>query len=777
MDHLQSNNDNVDLLSEVVNQSSIMDSQIVLEQHDDQHPNNNNNIGQQDGDNNKLELLQSTNTNITNHSTGTNFVNMDKIQLASSDISTDIHELHLHPQQQMISADSGTNIQQKTSSILNIQEQQPFGSNLVAIFTDEHITNTESTLQHKHSSSLASSNSLTTTIEPVILGESQQQQQSLQTNLSLNSDMVIIDQQLQQQQQSTFSQAVIQPQPTQQQQIVIPQQQGTFQPTIVTPNTAHIIAAAAAAQQPTKIVNTNNPQNKGHVVNFPKLALATSTNLSTNQQQQPGQIFLTNQILGSNVSTIPAGNISYILPANASLGRQAFVINQLPSGSGNKSGTASAINTSTANLKLVQTSQGQQFILAPFKPIVSSSTGGGGSGFQQPGVVSIKSAPTAQKSLPTGAATIHLQSTGRGTVSSSNVGQATTATTAQLLPLGTQLAQNPAPQQQQLIILSPIKQPVAMQAKGTAAFVRPSSLKLLTSPSSSRSATVSSTKFQQIAPAPAPSKTQRMIAPSPTPVLANKSSISITTGSTKPIQTLVNTNSKNLQYVSFVPVSASAQLSNHTNQQHLTQPSTKRIAPLLGKSGGIAKQNSLTGASNSTVKPNRFHLATTGFHGTSPQKVLINPNSIKISTTIARSGSLSTSSSTSSSSIAYTAASTKMSTTAQAKTAKPTSIWMLPKQQVIKVENTAKTSVGSLMANVGGTFQIQTTKPMPTACTPASKFVPIAPNPHSSVLMATAVTVGPISSSVGGSSTTSIHHHHHQDQHKQMVTTSKVSLR
>ena len=260
--------------------------------------------------------------------------------------------------------------------------------------------------------------------------------------------------------------------------------------------------------------------------------------------------------------------------------------------------------------------------------------------------------------------------------------------------------------------------------------------------------------------------TQRVIAPAPSTIVQASSSMSkmytniatVTTGSTKPIQTLVHTGGKNVQYISFVPMSAASGASMSTGQHPIanqagaakliTSTSGTKYVPLkpmtVGGGGvqSLALVNSkpiiataFPGSSSisaQAMKQNLVHLTATNITNSSgAQKVLINPHSFKISaipgssvtklTSVMAGGNVGTSLAAGSMGSGGTVA-------------KPTSIWMLPKQQMIsKMEGQG--------SGTGPTTNIQlqvTNKPIVvnsggsniiSSGATTSKFVPIAPNP------------------------------------------------
>ena len=175
---------------------------------------------------------------------------------------------------------------------------------------------------------------------------------------------------------------------------------------------------------------------------------------------------------------------------------------------------------------------------------------------------------------------------------------------------------------------------------------------------------------------------KRALAPAP---ITKTIVSSITPANVRPIQ--ATTTNKNVQYISFVPINSTQQIQTSTGT--IVGTTTTTAGQISTKYLPI-KQSKSSSAIKST------NLVQVG-HG---QKVIVNPNTIKISGTAT----------TLQSSITTTIASTTTTTTASATNKSKnhaTSVWMLPKQ-IIK----ANDSHGS--SKSGGNL----------------KYVPIAPNPN-----------------------------------------------
>lgn len=414
-----------------------------------------------------------------------------------------------------------------------------------------------------------------------------------------------------------------------------------------------------------------------------------SSGQTTQQPQQP--IFVTNQdFFASGIPTLQAGNISYIIPTNNNLAKQStltfkpgpttsianplnnsatLLLNPVQGGKTNNTGGHA---TTSGQLKLLQTDQGPQLILAAsYKPNQTNAT------------ISISSKQVQVQNKPNQFISAN-QTPG---------------------PISNQQTSG----QQQLLLLSPVKQAQGSQFK-TGGFTFPPGVKILPqSPVTS--------KLQQIAPAPFKSiTTQRAMLP-------NKSTISIAnpSGSTKQIQTIVHSNSKNVQYISFVPTSSGSveasainhPIANHTQAKLITN--ANKIFPLKPFPSPVKNITPMVGgiSNNQTVKPNMVHLTTAGIGLGSGinQKVLINSNTIKvsgtnISTTVSKHNSGSNKNSN--------------NTTTTNSGGKPTSIWMLPKQHA---------PMFKLEPGNSGSFTFANVKSLNPIGNVGSKFIPIAPHP------------------------------------------------
>lgn len=362
----------------------------------------------------------------------------------------------------------------------------------------------------------------------------------------------------------------------------------------------------------------------------------------TGSQQQQQPVFV--NAVGGVQTGNQLANISYILPSS-NVNKQAIVNkatsinmmapNQLVANLDQTSNQTLITSTGSIvtgnygksqNLKLIQTSQGQQLVFSPMKPVSSATTT----------QVTIK------------------PSTNQG-------GDLATKT----VMAGQQ------PQQQQLIILSPVKTP---QTVSTAKPLLPSTFKIL--PNARLPNIAPSTAKRIIAPATAMSTTVAGTVAATTTSSGGNQTIAINSiGTGKPIQAIVNPNNKkNIHYISFVPVSTSSQMSSPTK----ILPAQTKYVPLKPMV-----------ATKSGPQSNVIQLG---------QKVIINPNTIKISSTVP-------------SSISSTATSSQQQSIQNQKRT-PSSIWMVPKHQIVKMNETTPQT---------GMVSKQT-----------AKYIPIAPNPTQS---------------------------------------------
>lgn len=321
------------------------------------------------------------------------------------------------------------------------------------------------------------------------------------------------------------------------------------------------IAPTSVADQPTTTIMQINPasiseQQHSSVLQIsPQLIEDKSSNMMTTklintsigQQVQFSPIKINvsatqpvfvNQVVGGNMQNSLA-NISYILPSS-NISKQAIVNKASPSismvspnivanlnPSTNPTGTVinqtasivgSGFSKCNQNLKLIQTSQGQQLVLSP-----------------------IKATSISKSSTPTSSQVSIKPSTSAIIVNQNNVDLNKTVMASNIV--SSNISQ---PTQQQLIILSPVKANTKMSTASKS--IMPS-FKILPS-----------TKLPNIAPSPS----KRIIAPAPANNSSNQNKpIAIgSIGGGKPIQTIVHPNNKNVHYISFVPVSTTNQVSN-----------------------------------------------------------------------------------------------------------------------------------------------------------------------------------------------------------------------
>ncbi|OTF69146.1 Tesmin/TSO1-like CXC domain containing protein, partial [Euroglyphus maynei] len=386
----------------------------------------------------------------------------------------------------------------------------------------------------------------------------------------------------------------------------------------------------------------------------------------------------------SNVQTLANTFVSYILPSQNSLqksgghqslvGTTANISETIPTSAlintpivinASTSNTTSMIqpqklvtSTSSANVKLIQTSNQRHLVFSPIKPTIGNTT------LMTKSIAGVKS--TNQKII--------------------DGNKANDSQTQQLVSPATILTPNavinPTQQHQQLFILSPVK-PVENSTTKPAQFIP--SFKILPSSSSSSLSTISNVTTVSAAAATVTTSqlsSKRALAPAP----ITKTIVStIAPANVRPIQ--ATTTNKNVQYISFVPINSTQQIASTVIGCTTTggHNSTTKFVPI--------KQSS---KQTSTIKGT--NLVQVG-HG---QKVLVNPNTIKISGTATTLQTSITTPVPSSSTTTSTIASNKSKNHA-------TSVWMLPKQ-MIKVNDNHNSS------------------PKTT-----TKYVPIAPNPNSAV--------------------------------------------
>ncbi|XP_046916047.2 uncharacterized protein LOC124496560 [Dermatophagoides farinae] len=439
-------------------------------------------------------------------------------------------------------------------------------------------------------------------------------------------------------------------------------------------------------QQSTVMINDNNstPTSTSIFAAAPVTTSITTTAVPASVQlpikitgsTQP--IFVSNQGIiaaaptgTTNVSTLANTFVSYILPTQNSLQKSSSlqksdnqstttIVSAAPNISTETVSTTALINTpivinapvsdttsiqpqklvtstNPANVKLIQSTNQRHLVFSPIKPTIGNVVG---------------NTTLMTKSIA-------------GTKSNQRIVDGTILAAAPNTSITNQS------QQQQLIILSPVKPGGNSTTKPTQ-FIP--SFKIL--PPSSSSTTANVTMAPSVVTTSQSSK--RALAPAP---ITKTIVSSITPANVRPIQ--ATTTNKNIQYISFVPYNSTQQITATGIGSTTTagQISTKYLPIKQSKSSSAIKSTNLVQVG----------------HG---QKVIVNPNTIKISGTAT----------TLQSSITTTIASTTTTTTASATNKSKnhaTSVWMLPKQ-IIK----ANDSHGS--SKSGGNL----------------KYVPIAPNPN-----------------------------------------------
>ncbi|XP_027205543.2 uncharacterized protein LOC113799151 [Dermatophagoides pteronyssinus] len=466
-------------------------------------------------------------------------------------------------------------------------------------------------------------------------------------------------------------------------------------------STAIFAAAASSSSSPAAAATTT-----------PAVPVSINVPIKLSGSTQP--IFVSNQGIittptgQSNVPTLANTFVSYILPTHQK--------SSLPK-SGNNQSTATlvtpnisetaipatalintpiVINASTSdttslqaqklatattnptNVKLIQTSNQRHLVFSPIKPTNIGNVGGNTQLMTKSIVGTAAAVASPVKSINP-----QIIDNNKGNDSQP---QQQFATPATILAAAPSSAINQAQQQQQqLIILSPVK-PAENSSTKSAQFIP--SFKILPPSSSTLSSNISNVTTISggiTSVTTSQSLSKRSLTPAP----ITKTIVStISPANVRPIQ--ATTTNKNVQYISFVPINSTQQIQTSTGTIVGTTTTT---AGQIGTTKFVPiKQSKQKSSSSSSIKST--NLVQVG-HG---QKVLVNPNTIKISGTATTiQASITMPSST------ITTTSTSNNNKSKNHT---TSVWMLPKQ-IIKMNDSQQEII-----------------------TTTTKYVPIAPNPN-----------------------------------------------
>lgn len=335
--------------------------------------------------------------------------------------------------------------------------------------------------------------------------------------------------------------------------------------------------------------------------------------------------------------------------------------------------------TNPTNVKLIQTSNQRHLVFSPIKPTNIGNVGGNTQLMTKSIVGTAAAVASPVKSINP-----QIIDNNKGNDSQP---QQQFATPATILAAAPSSAINQAQQQQQqLIILSPVK-PAENSSTKSAQFIP--SFKILPPSSSTLSSNISNVTtisggITSVTTSQSLSKRSLL-----TPAPITKTIVStISPANVRPIQ--ATTTNKNVQYISFVPINSTQQIQTSTGTIVGTTTTT---AGQIGTTKFVPiKQSKQKSSSSSSIKST--NLVQVG-HG---QKVLVNPNTIKISGTATTiQASITMPSST------ITTTSTSNNNKSKNHT---TSVWMLPKQ-IIKMNDSQQEII-----------------------TTTTKYVPIAPNPN-----------------------------------------------